>query len=397
MILQHFKILILLIISTLYLSANNIIIEDAEDNTTSKWKVVVGESEDIINLYDSELNSRVIEFVGGGSYKLGSTNEDDALNIQGYGFISWQMKTTVPYTVYVITQTKKGLRYLFYVSTPSRGLLHGFENGIHHGLGESTISGRWKTITRDLNSDIQDAEPDNELIAVNGFIFSGGNGCRIDNILVYNPIEDTYINDEVEVKDSYKLDINGSNFKIMQWRIKDFGEAEILEERGTIRDINAFEFIIGVETTSGKRDLVYTLGEEDLGLIEDNQTIHHGLGDDRTIGSVWIGDDPMNQLGLWQGITRDLQEDIRDFEANNTLISINSFEVKNSGLIKELKNISRADANLSKYEESTTSSSSSHSIGIDIKLFLIFQLVYLSIIIVMFFDVKRIKFYKGFL
>jgi hypothetical protein len=396
MILQHFKILILLIVSTLYISAN-VIIEDAEDNTTSKWRVVQGEDDDIVNLYDNELKSRVIEFKGGGSYKLGSTSGDKALNLRGYDFISWKMKTTVPYTIYIITKTKKGLRYLFYVSTPSRGLKHGFENGIHHGLGKSTISGKWKTITRDLNLDLQDAEPDNEIIAVNGIIFSGGNGCRMDNILLYNPKEDTYIDKKIEVKNSYKLDINGSNFKIMQWRFKGFGNAEILDERGIIRDIDAFEFRIEVNTTKGKRDLVYTLGEDDLGLIEDNQTIHHALGDDRTIGSVWAGDNPMNELGLWQGITRDLQEDIKDFEANNTLISIKSFQVKNSGFIKELKNISRADANLSEDENSTKSRHKSNSVGINIKLFLLFQLIYLYLIVVMFFDSKRIKNYKGLL
>jgi len=55
------------------------------------------------------------------------------------------MKVQVPYTIYVIAHTEMGLRYLFYVSTPSRGLNHGLQNGIHHGLGEATIAGRWIT------------------------------------------------------------------------------------------------------------------------------------------------------------------------------------------------------------------------------------------------------------
>jgi len=396
MILQHFRILILLIVSIAFLNAK-IVIEDAEDNTTSKWRVVQGEAQDILNVYDKELDSRVIEFVGGGSYKLGSTDKDKALNIKGYHFISWEMKCSVPYTIYIITKTKKGLRYLFYVSTPSRGLKHGFENGIHHGLGEATIDGRWRMITRDLSSDLQDAEPNNEIVSIDGFIYSGGNGGRIDNIVVYRPFERVYIDKEKEVKESYKIDIN-STFKILQWKFKGFGEPEILENRGVIRDPEAFEFRIDVNTTKGQRDLVYTLGEKNLGLIENNKTIHHALGDDRTIGSVWAGDDPMNEIGLWQTITRDLDEDIKDFESNNSLIIINSFKVKKSGLIKELKNISRVDANLSKIQENIVDSSSkkSDSVG-SLKLFLIFQLLYISLIIVMFFDKKKVKVYKGLL
>ncbi len=62
-------------------------------------------------------------------------------------------------------------------------------------------------ITRDLESDLEDAEPENRLIAVNGFIFNGGNGARVDNIALYNPKEVTYLSDAKEVS---KVDINNS-------------------------------------------------------------------------------------------------------------------------------------------------------------------------------------------
>jgi len=55
---------------------------------------------------------------------------------------------------------------------------------------------------------------------------------------------------------------------------------------------------------------------------------------------VWSEDNPMNELGLWQTITRDLEEDIRDFEPNNRLVSVNSLQVRNSGLIDDIKMLS---------------------------------------------------------
>jgi hypothetical protein len=262
------------------------------------------------------------------------------------------MKTEVAFTIYVLVDTTDGLRYLFYVSSPSRGLKHGLLNGIHHGLGESTINGRWRRVTRDLEADLKDAEPNNRVISVNGFIYNGGNNGRLDNITLYTPKEKSYLAVEKEVEDIYTLPINNSQLKILQWRFKGFGEPEVLESRGTIRDIEAFEFRVNVDTVEGKRDLIYTLGEENLGLIEEGKTVHHGLGDDRAIGSVWAGDDPINELGLWQNITRDLDEDIKDFEPNNRVLKVNSFTVKNSGKVKDIKMLSSVDSKFSKKSSS---------------------------------------------
>jgi hypothetical protein len=382
MILRHSKFLLLLLIFFSIIEAKTVI-EDGEDGTTNSWRIVQGSRDDISNIYDTQIDSRVIELNGGGSYKIGATGGDKALNIIEDKSISWKMKTTVPYTIYIIVQTTNGLRYLFYVSTPSRGLKHGIENGIHHGLGKSTIDGRWRTITRDLEADLKDAEPNNKIISVNGFIYSGGNGGRLDDILLYTPQEIIYQDREIKVEDEYKLDINNRSFKILQWKFKGFGgESEILDERGTIRDIDAFEFRVIVTTTDGERDLIYTLGENNLGLIENGKTIHHALGDDRAIGSVWSGDNPINELGLWQSVTRNLDEDIKDFEPNNSLIAVNSFEVHNSGLIDDVKMLSSVDVNISQIYESK-------SVGIG-KIFLVFQLIYLVLILIFLLKKKKI-------
>ncbi|NPA60895.1 MAG: hypothetical protein GXO06_01250 [Epsilonproteobacteria bacterium] len=372
------------------------IYEDGEDGNITGWSVREGNISDIVNVYDDTLKSRVIELRGGGSYMLGALDGDEAWHNTTQKMISWKMRTDIPYTIYVVVNTTNGLRHLFYTYSPNRGLKHGFDTGIHHGLGEATTSGRWRTVTRDLEKDLKDAEPENRIVEVNGFIYSGGDGGRVDDIVLFNRDETILEDGELGVKkwvisdntpegamveniedndtqgrntQGYIISLKGNGFdnaymigaksednssswkiddkKILQWRFRNFGEAEVIDERGTIKDPNAFEFRVFVDTKNGARELIYTLGAENLGLIE-TKVIHHGLGDDRIIGSVWSGDDPMNELGLWQTITRDLQEDIWDFEPDNRLLRVNGFEVRNSGYIDDIKML--ADANISSKE-----------------------------------------------
>ncbi|MCH9739965.1 MAG: hypothetical protein K0U38_03870 [Epsilonproteobacteria bacterium] len=382
------------------------VIEDAEDGNTTGWRVRSGAVDGITNVYDPQSDSRVIQLNGGGSNILGGTHGDSALNITQESVISWRMRVEKAYTLYVVIESREGIRYLFYTSSPNRGLLHGFENGILHGLGAATIDGRWRTITRDLERDLKDAEPNNELIAVNGFIYNGGDGGMIDDITLYTPQELVYEDGESGVDawvvsdnspagatitntvdndgqgnvislagsgsdNAYRLGgtWNNREQQILQWRFRNFGgELEVLsaepDERGTIRDVEAFEFRVSVETANGERDLTYTLGVEHRGIIENGLTIHHGLGDDRVRGSVWAGDDPMNTLGLWQTITRDLEEDIRDFESTNSLVAVNGFQVRNSGLVDDIKMLSSAtDSIVDEIEEDTTESKESQSVS----------------------------------
>ncbi len=72
---------------------------------------------------------------------------------------------------YIPVTTKNGTRYLFYNDLPKRILRHGFDGGILHGLGgyaHPEYKGVWRVYTRDLEKDLKDSEPDNELISING-------------------------------------------------------------------------------------------------------------------------------------------------------------------------------------------------------------------------------------
>jgi len=364
------------------------VIEDAEDGTTDGWMVRSGQNATIANIFDEDSQSFVIRLNGNGtrdSYILGAERGANAWNNQSDRFITWRMRFEENSVVYIAVQTTFGLRYLFYTPSHNRGLLHGFPGGIHHGLGSAIRDGRWRTITRDLERDLKDAEPDNDLISVNAFLVRGSG--LLDDIILYNPNERVYDNgnqgttawrvsdnrpegarivniddDDLQgrqlqgrvlslegagIRNAYRIGDSGGDavwnnrdHQIFQWRFRGFGpEVEVFDSRGIIRDDRAFEFRIYVRTAQGKRELLYTLGAQHQGV--SGRVIHHGLGDDRIRGSVWAGDDPINELGLWQTVTRDLEEDIRDFEPNNRLIAINGFQVRGSGLIDDIKTFSR--------------------------------------------------------
>ena len=156
--------------------------EDAEDGKTTGWDVYDSDpaGATIANVYDNERSSRVIELTGNqvnNGYRLRnalSANWNDT----SFQSLEWSMKYNEPFTVSVAILTQEGLRTLTYTPVDTSELGTGTE--IHHGLGATVTDGSWRTFTRNLAQDLKDAQPDNELQAVLGFLIRGSG--RIDDV-----------------------------------------------------------------------------------------------------------------------------------------------------------------------------------------------------------------------
>lgn len=159
-----------------------VIYEDAEDGDTIGWDIYDSDPAGaaITNVYDSGRASRVIELTGGGTgngYRL--RNPDGSYwNDTHFKTIEWSMQYAEPFTVYIAVQTRNGFRYLYYTPVETNKL--GTDTYIHHGLGTVTQNGSWHTLTRNLTDDLKAAQPDNELVAVLGFLIRGSG--RVDDI-----------------------------------------------------------------------------------------------------------------------------------------------------------------------------------------------------------------------
>ena len=94
------------------------------------------------------------------------------------------MRYSENFVVYVATQTSDGFRYIYYTSADSDNL--GDSTYVHHGLGAATKDGSWHTITRDLDADLKEAQPDNKVEEVLGFLIRGSG--RIDDIKTHNNV-----------------------------------------------------------------------------------------------------------------------------------------------------------------------------------------------------------------
>ena len=156
--------------------------EDAEDGNISGWVVYDSDPAGayINNIYDEQRAGRVIEFTGAGTangYRLrnadGSTWDDTKFKI-----LKWSMRYNEGFTFYIAVQTKDGFRYLYYTPADTDNL--GTETYIHHGLGTHTVNGEWHTMVRDLEFDLKEAQPDNELESVLGFLIRGSG--KVDDI-----------------------------------------------------------------------------------------------------------------------------------------------------------------------------------------------------------------------
>ena len=94
----------------------------------------------------------------------------------------------------------------------------------------------------------------------------------------------------------------------------------------SMRTSQDYIIYVSVKTTKGHRYLVYSPVEDDTGL--KGSYIHHALG--------------ANSLdGIWHTFSRDLEADLKEYESDNSLVSVDAFLVRGSGLFDDIKLISK--------------------------------------------------------
>lgn len=188
-----------------------IVYEDAEDGAVAGWDIYDNNpaGAGIANVDDRERNSWIIEFTGSGTnngYRLRNTDGSD-WNDTNYRILEWSMKYGESFSINIAVQTSKGFRYLNYTPTATDTL--GKSTTIHHGLGTQVLDGSWHTFVRDLEYDLKDAQPDNQLQAVLGFLVRGSG--RVDDIKTLREIPDGQDSDADGLSDSEEITVMGTS------------------------------------------------------------------------------------------------------------------------------------------------------------------------------------------
>ncbi len=178
--LSKFVLLFLLIFSS-----SSVIASTLYGDNESDWQVRGKNPEvgTVSTVYESLLDKSVVKLEGDESasvYLLGGLNSAAGWNNQSEFLLSWRLRSTGITRVYVRLDTRLGIRNIAYNRALSSRLLENRVRTIHHGLGTSLNDGEWHTWSRDLVADLKAAEPDNEIITVNG-LFVRGN-LEIDSI-----------------------------------------------------------------------------------------------------------------------------------------------------------------------------------------------------------------------
>ena len=188
------------------------IIENFESGNIDSWNIYDNNPAGTVEIIDDidDTNNKVTALSGEGTSTgfrytfsqpivvTGLSGEASAETDLRSSVVQWRMKYSEPYIVYFSCQTKNGHRYIYYTAADKDNL--GSDGYIHHGLGKNTTNGQWVTIRRNLEKDLLEAQPDNELISIDAFLIRGSG--LIDDITLLDYIDTDYdlIPDYVETE-----------------------------------------------------------------------------------------------------------------------------------------------------------------------------------------------------
>ena len=347
-----------LLMGTLCSTLNANVYEDAEDASTKRWTISDNTPKNATfkNVYDDELKSRIIQLSGKSyenQYMIGNFPDEEGSWNESEGFyLSWNMKNTEGFLIDVLVQTEQGLRYIRYSDDD---IDQGIDDElIQQGIGYDASNGKWQKFTRNLKLDLEEFDPDNKLLSVHGLLIRGN--CKFDNIELKSEE-----NPQPIVEEKFTIYEDGEDEKISRWSISDnepagatvtnvldsiknsqvikFSSVDSYENQYSMDDWNNNKelnlkwdmkttegFIIDIVVSSelGERYLRYIDDEESHKGIIDDEVIYHGLGNYPTDGN-------------WHTFIRNLQKDLVEFEPNNKLLKVNSFNIRANASIDNIE------------------------------------------------------------
>ena len=296
------KFLILLGLTGLFspLSATAVVLSDGTN--IDDW-IVYTESQGEITTHNGVLN-----FTGNGKatgYRLNiDGSSDELLNLD---VLSWSMKYSENFTVYVRLTTENGIRYMIY--TPREDSRGKSGRYIRIGLGNAKelLNGRWHRIERSLGDDLERFEHGNKIITINRFLIRGSGELDNLELNIHNaqpnmeaPVEDAedgnitgwriYSGDvnHATIENIYD-DVKGSRVIKLEGQGKGTGyRFDVPKPKGIYSssynsalcwDMKASEnytVYLRAETPNGRKYITYTPRDEDRG-VSDNY-IRMGLG-----------------------------------------------------------------------------------------------------------------------
>ncbi|MEN8141420.1 MAG: hypothetical protein ABFR97_09385, partial [Thermodesulfobacteriota bacterium] len=160
---------------------------DGETSDTAAWDIFDNDPAGALvtsGLFDEQRASHVVSLQTGFGPENGfrlRTEEGNNWDNSHQFFSQWSHLFSEDFLIYILIETSGGYRYLTY--GPQTGDLLGTDIEIHHGLGPESANGAWHTYGRDLSSDLADAAPELQLLAVHAFLVRG-NG-KVDDIMLH--------------------------------------------------------------------------------------------------------------------------------------------------------------------------------------------------------------------
>lgn len=247
--------------------------------------------------------------------------------------LQWKMKMNASYKICIWGLSSSGKYSMCYDNSKST-------EANHYGLGTDTTDDQWRSVTRNLSSDVRMTHSSTEAITIDSIVLFGRGIIGDIKLLVDTPT-DTDVTKEWEIYDD---DPKGATIRV----VSDLEKGDVVELKGSsLKNGYKFSGDKGIPDSVGNPVVVWDMNFSEIFdimlMLETDDVVSYihyvPLPEDhikQKDGALYIGIGETKTDGRWHTMVRDLSEDIKLLIKNGGYRSCKAFMIRGSGKIGKI-------------------------------------------------------------